>query len=140
MKTINVPEDSYEEGVITANFPGTQNGKFVALELEFTRVGWPSGVDYVKADGTVDHNVVLVARLEFSIDGGDTWQLMGEAPFVGGTRIDRNGNVILSSRCRFGFFQNNAPIPKTGQARAWFNVLVPLTTALTARAYEESDL
>jgi hypothetical protein len=140
VKTFNVPQQAYPAGVIIQNLPATLNNRFAAVGLTFTRVAWPAGIDYTKADDTVDANVVLVARIEFTTDNGQTWKLVGEAPFVGGVRFDRSGNEILTSSCEFRFASAGVPTTVFGGLRAWFNVLVPLTTALTARALEETDL
>lgn len=95
--TYNIPDDVYEVGI------------------EFTRNNWVS-------TGT---NFIFEAFLEISTDGGQSWPYLIEVNAIGGTQLDKFGNVITRDYSTQGI-----PAGTNRKARVRYNINQPLRTTI----------
>jgi len=122
--TITIPSRSYAPATRTVAVPDLttdDNG----IEILLTRESWP------------DVGEIISGVIEFSNDGGATWELLNPfGPFVGGIMLNpRTGQVVPTSGLRTYWpenFVNGVWVPqRPAQVRAVATNTVTLTTAVT---------
>jgi hypothetical protein len=127
MKEVVRASQVYSPNTRSFDIPPTAARKFIGANVILTRESWPSGVPYTNPSGMTYQDIVLVIRLDSSLDGV-TFGPQFDVPCPGGVR------KYPTSESRFSFTQE-----RDGDLRFTIINFVTLRTAITLQMLEPGD-